>query len=615
MSTYIILFVFLVFALPSFAKNFKNSYTDPQGNRWNRWVILNELDNRFFLLVVDNPANEMSQRQTSQVVVERATFVNMSPDKVLDKANYFIYLNDLKYRPSSFYQENGITKLNKTPTPLWTPVKNEWSIEDENKFADWFKKNASTTMAIGSGLEFDCADFGLLGRWVYAHDNKLPILNSLAGSGKLFGHFSESKKWSALPTNSDWKKDERFKAAMRYLFDSTYTHSVFNDLYPVKLGTEYVTPGSIILTLRSGNTGHTQVIYDVGMQSYCGAECVSVLYGNEPAREYAYKTQADIRHHALNAGGFLRWRWPQLKNGKWQFVAKAKMPGYSLEQYENADMSFDEFHAYVYEMLGFKIEPFKKAYSLAKSLYNDLNDRLVTTSQGTIFCHYQYCDPQGILFDQYSTPSKDKRFREKRDQLLRLMETLKESEKQDLLSLFKSDVFLGRNMVPVKYSDYIFNMNGISDKMSSDPSANYADRWGLQNLTNLQLSFLQVSFLMYSFNFRKDLVGNAIRICYQNGRDLSCDPNLPEIKKLSTLSFDIGMKAAHSQLLGIHQSLSYSDQARVINTIYTQRLIYGCRDSLYGYCTLEDLIYIQQPMIEKMSSDPADPYVQRMGIN
>lgn len=615
MTTYVFLLTSFLFAAPVLAKQFTNSYTDPKGAKWNRWVILNEYEGGIFLLVVDDPAIKVDQRQTSQVVIERSKFNGKKLNEVLDRAKYFIHLNDLIHRPSSFYKDNEIGKLNKAPSPLWSPIKNEWSIEDEKKFADWFKKNASTNLAVGSGLEFDCADYALLGRWIYAHDNKLPMLNSLAGSGKLFGHFSESKKWSTLPTDADWKKDERFKAAMRYLFDSTYTHSVFNDLYPIKINTEFVTPGSVILTLRSGNTGHTQVIYDVGFQSYCGAECISVLYGNEPSSEYAYKTQADIRYHASNSGGFLKWRWPILKSGKWKLVAKSSMPGYSLEQYENADMSFDEFHAHIYEKLGFKIAPYKKAYSLAKSLYNDLNDRLVTTLQGTVFCHYQYCDPLGLPFDQYSTPSKDKRFREKRDQLLRLVDTLPEREKIDLMSLFKTDIFFGRNTVPVKYSDYIFNINGISDKMSSDPSVTYAQRWGLNNLTNLQLSFLQVSFLMYSFNFRKDLVANAIRVCYPNGRDLSCDPNLPEIKKLSTLEFDTGMKAAHSQLLSIHQSMSYSDQARVINSVYSQHLIYGCPSSLYGYCSLEDLIYIQKPMIEKMSSDPSHNYAQRMGIN
>tara|TARA_B110001454_G_scaffold16145_2_gene14609 strand:+ start:22668 stop:24524 length:1857 start_codon:yes stop_codon:yes gene_type:complete len=604
-----------LFISPAFAKQFQTQYTDPQGNKWQRWIILEEQDKRATLLVVENPMKDVSQRLTTQVVVEKSTLVNLTAGQIQTKVNYFRYLKDLKTRSSSYYraQENEV-KLNKTPTPLWVPVKNDWTEVDENKFAAWFKKNASTTMAVGAGLEFDCADFGLLGRWIYAHDNKLPMMTSLAGSGKLFGHFSESKNWSNLPTNEDWKKDERFKAAMRYLFDSTYTHSIFNDLYPTKISKDYVTPGAIILTLRSGNTGHTQVVYDVGMQNYCGAECISVLYGNEPSREYAYKTQADIRYHEPAGGGFLRWRWPLLKNGKWQLTPKTSMPGYSLEQYGQSGMSFDEFNNYVYESLGFKVEPYKKAYSLANSLSHDLNDRMSITAQGTIFCYYQFCDPQGAVFDQYSTPSKDKRFREKRDQLLRLFDYLTPYEQSDLISTFKTDLFVGRNGVPVTAADYIFNANGISDRMSSDPSVSFEQRWGLENLNTRQSVLLKASFFLFVWRYRIEIVNNAIRICGDGVKPI-CDPLSPDITKLSTSTMDASLRTAHKEVTEGFGKLSYSDRRFVTNASDRLQLHKGCEDNLYGYCSLSDYLFLGTTYVDKMSSKPIDSFRKRMGLD
>lgn len=606
------LFVFL--AIPAMAKQFQTQYTDPQGNKWQRWIILDEQDRRANLLVVENPVKDLSQRLTTQVVVEKSTLVNRTAGEIQTKVNYFRYLKDLKTRSSSYYRSQEIElNLNKTPTPLWTPTKNDWSEDDENKFAAWFKKNASTTMAVGSGLEFDCADFGLLGRWIYAHDNKLPMITSLAGSGKLFGHFSESKNWTNLPTDNDWRKDERFKAAMRYLFDSTYTHSIFNDLYPIKISKDYVTPGSIILTLRSGNTGHTQVVYDVGMQSYCGADCISVLYGNEPSREYAYKTQADIRYHQSAGGGFLRWRWPQLKNGKWQLAPKTSMPGYSLEQYDQSGLSYDEFNNYVYESLGFKVEPYRKAYSLANSLSHDLNDRLMTTSQGTIFCYYQFCDPQGTVFDQYSTPSKDKRFREKRDQLLRLFDYLTPDEQLDLISMFKRDIFIGLSGVPVTVADYIFNANGISDRMASDPSTSFEQRWGLENLNVRQSVLLKSSLFLFGWRFRTDVVNSAIRVCGE-GATPTCDPLSPEITKLSTTTMDASLRAVFKDVTTGFATLSSSDKRFVTYASDRLQLHKGCLSNLYNYCSLSDYLFQGNSYIDKMSSDPIQSFRKRMGL-
>lgn len=614
MTQFRFVFLFIIFGLFSvgFSKTLKIDYIDPLGNKWNRWIIIDEQDQRNILSVLENPVKETDQRFATQVVVKKSIFAKSQLNEIEQQINYYKSLKDLSTRTVSYYKDLQLGSHDKTPKPLWVPIKNTWTVDDENKYAQWIKTNASEEMTLGAGLKFDCADYGLLNRWIFAHDNKLPVANALSGSGKLFGHFSESKNWSYLPTHADWKKDERFKTAMRYLFDSTYTHSIFNDLYPTKVSKEYITPGSIILTLRSGHTGHTQVVYEVGQQDYCGTECISVLYGNEPARDYAYKAQADLTNHNEKNGGFLRWRWPQLKNGRWQLTAKNLMPGYSLEQYSQPELDYSEFQVYVSESLGFKVAPYEKAWSIADSLYNSLYLRASNTAVGVMFCHYHYCDPQGALYDEYSTPSKDKRFRERRDYFLKLFSNLTAIEQDKLKKDYDYSFMPGLDFIQV--SNYIFNANDISNKMSSDPSLDYAHRWGLESLDEFNMLKVQFSLFAQSWEFRGKLVSTALHYCRNSDGTIKCNPNAEEIKQLSTAKFDSSLKIIYADVKKMYENLTV-DQKKMI-TLMAQKYYAGtgCTWNQNSYCWMSDYLLSEKDLVNRITSDPTHSYESRMGL-
>ncbi len=614
MNKYLYIFLLLTICLCSevFSKTLAVDFKDLNGEPWHRWIIVEQQKDKTVILVTESPARDIGQRFVDQTIVDRTIFSNDQIEKIDKKIAYFQSLKDLETRDEQYYQDLQIETHNKTPNPLWIPVKNSWTLADENNFGDWYKNNASPTMTRGGGLAFDCADFGLLSRWIYAHDNKLPVANTLAGSGKLLGHFSESRLWSSLPTDPDWKKDERFKAAMKFLFDSTYTHSIFGDLYPIKINKDFVTPGSIILTLRSGDTGHTQVIFGVGRQPYCSAECISVLYGNEPERDYAYLTQADIERHVEKAGGFLRWRWPQFKAGRWQLTAKSSMPGYSLEQYQHPEMSYDEYSNYIMESLGFKIPPLNKAYSIATSLAADLNARLNSTTAGALYCYYHFCDPAGKLYDDYSTPNKDQRFREKRDQLLRLVSTLTADEKTRLKTNFNYPLFIGGTDLP-PLSDYIFNINGISDKMSSDPSVSFEKRWGLEKLSTPGSAYVKLTFLTYAWQFRTLSVESAVTLCWKDG-NLICNPKSPEILKLSTADVDPSIRDIVKGYKAFYSQLIADDQTNSNIVLQNISFGYGCGPSGNNECTGFEYLFSAKDYFQKMSSNPTDTYRKRQGL-
>lgn len=604
-------FIFLILTFfvctSSFAQSKKVSFKDPYGNIWNRWVIVEPQEGRTILSVYEDLNASNDQRATTQVVVARHVFSNLPSDKeITEKTKYYLKLKDLRLRGADYYKKNEIEI--QTPRPLWVPVKNSWDLVDEKKFSDWYRANASTQMAKDAGIIFDCADFGLLGRWIFAHDNKLPIGNTLSGSGKLFGHFSESKNWSHLPTNSDWKKDERFKAALKYLFDSTYTRSIISDLYPTVIRKDFVAPGSIILTLRSDGTGHTQVILDVGVQTYCGTECITTLYGNQPSRDIAYFSLAHLGNHTEKTGGFLRWRWPVFKNNKWQLIAKTNMPGYSLEQYQHPEYGYDEFYSYVIEKLEFKAAPFFRARSLARSLYDDIRDRLEITALGSAHCHFQYCDPQGTLYDEYSTPSKDKRFREKRDQFLRLVAALTEPEKNELRSNYNYAIFEVQNYLST-FSNYIFNDNGISDQMSSDPSQAFSVRWGLKNLSQLENSIVDGWEFYKIMRTRLNLVYNAIYLC-ENGCDIGSAP----IKALFTDTLDDSIRKLQIRFYGNYSAINDLEKAILQQNYLNNYLAEGCKENPDGECVAKDYILPEKGYLNKMTSNPTHSYSKRMGF-
>ncbi|MGZ5279145.1 MAG: hypothetical protein ACXWC9_04340, partial [Pseudobdellovibrionaceae bacterium] len=220
-----------------------------------------------------------------------------------------------------------------TDKPLWPLKKTHWEASDEVQYGKWLQKHASKTFLKGSGILADCADYALVLRWIFAYEHGLPAAQTLAGSGKLFGSWQSTTAWDALPTGPNWRQDERFKKALRYLFDSTYTHSLKQDLYPVAINRQFVNAGAIYLTLATVS-GHTRTIVALGSDARCKTKpCILVWWGNEPSSETGFISDCDPYFVSETQGGFVRFRWPELVNGKWSLRAKDLMPGYSQEQY------------------------------------------------------------------------------------------------------------------------------------------------------------------------------------------------------------------------------------------------------------------------------------------
>jgi hypothetical protein len=440
-------------------------------------------------------------------------------------------------------------------------------------------------------------------------------LNTLSGSGKPFGQDSGRADWDQLPIDSSWRKNERFKAAVRYLLDNTYTKSLIRDLYPIEINRDFLTPGAVHLDIGPP-VHHAQVIKHVGLDKMCGgSECITVLYGNMPARDVSYLDIPDARGLKNGDGGFMRWRWPELTQGKWALRASEKMPGYSLEQFDQSKLDRIEYQEYLNTKLNLFIAPRDRAALIAERLNDYLFHRIELTAIGHVQCHLQFCDPQGALYDDLSTPSKDRRFRERRNEFLEILKSIPESDPfwQELEEL-KIPVFDG---LGVTIYDYLMNTDGISDQMSSDPSKGYSARWGLaDDLRHRSLLTPTVFGNVWRFRFTE--VSKALAVCQPDSGALKCDPNLAKIKQLSTARLDQGLrnlKRAFENEMRTADQAVLDLTAKIADDAYLPMFSgTSCPSGRDAYCTVFDYLLAGTNYIERMSSEPKDPLQRRMGL-
>ncbi|MGZ3722912.1 MAG: hypothetical protein ACXVA9_08290, partial [Bdellovibrionales bacterium] len=364
------------------------TFTDAQGIQWKRHVLTEpRKDHRTLLLVIDEP---MNKNVLAKEVLRKSFEKNQARELQAAKTN----ARNLLANPS-------VLTLTPTNNPIW-PIDRAWTDQDELDYQVWVNKTAATDYMVGGGVQVDCADYAIALRWIYSHDHHLPAGDNLAATGVLFGSWQSTTAWDSLPTDADWKKDERFKAALRYVLNLSFTHSIFTDLYPIAITPEFVTPGAIFLTLET-ESGHTRTVFIAGPSPYCdpSKECMMIIWGNEPASEEGFITDFIPYKVASDGGGFLRWRWPELTPAGWQLRPAQNMRGYSVEQYgwDEADYLLN-----VSTRLNLWNSPEQRYRALGQSLALMLQQRNDVTQIGYVLCSLVPCTPQDPLYSSYSTP-------------------------------------------------------------------------------------------------------------------------------------------------------------------------------------------------------------------
>ncbi len=501
---------------------------------------------------------------------------------------------------------------------LWTPVQMNWTQQDEQDYSQWIAQIASESFNNGTNLFADCADVGLLFRWAYAHDKKLPVANTLGGSGKLFGHFSSSAAWERLPTDPDWRKDERFKAAMRYLFDNSFTHTLYDDLYPTQIDPSYVRPGSLYMIIRQ-KSGHAQTIVKLD-QSHAG---LLTLWGNEPASEKIFKSWLMWEPAVRNVFG--SWRWPFVDRNQWKLTAAQKMPGFSNEQFrKRAELNDDEiFQDWVLSQLALVDFDKAKLNRFLMDLTERLRDRLWVTAIGATICHPRPCDPRSSEADDYSTHSRDARLKKSQDLLLTLIDELggfNAKIVQDSLSLWSSQLqsplISGYSL---SYGDYVLSRDKMA-RLSPEANASFQQRWGLEDPSTNKMQYL---LLNQQFGIAVDLrlwkLAQAFEACVRK----PCEAYF--IKLFDTTKIDEGLSTLGEQLDDLSHSPEIANDGAFLDSVKlkTKRSVISLSQENSGIlvpsceipnaCTLYDVLWRPNGFrrIEKWKHSPQESFVSR----
>ncbi len=300
-----------------------------------------------------------------------------------------------------------LVKTEKNTIPLWA-VKNAWNDEWEEKYSKWISENLDQNFFIKYQLATDCADVAYALRWIFARINNLPAVATLAGSGVEVSHLSAKAEWANLSTSVEWNKDQRFLAALNWLLDNVYTGTLYKDTYPVALTHKKIVAGLINLL-----GGHTEIFNKV---SYSQDDLpLQVVSSTMPraVRELHARPFFDNKVTDRADGGLVAFRWPTPKGSGWSAIAKESMPDYSLEQYQDT-ICEDEFSfaRCLFKKLGMSFKPELVFIKTTKALEDSIKSREGIVNSGYAYCQTHDCSPGTVGWEDWGTPSRDKRLKQ-----------------------------------------------------------------------------------------------------------------------------------------------------------------------------------------------------------
>ena len=377
---------------------------------------------------------------------------------------------------------------------VW-PTQNQWNMAWEKKYQEWVAENMTTDFFMNPQkpvyykISHDCADSIYFMRMAFAYENKLPFaINNIMKKGKLLSN--DMRNWDRE------NKVNRVRKFMQYVADRVGTRSLHLDSFPValadiKAGDLYVQPGahSYIITGIT-DTGVTSIVSSTTPSS-----------PKHMVRLFAYPFFIP-QDKAKMRDGYRRFKWPQNIKKPMQ-----QQPGYSNEQYviaEQVKYNYVAFTDIIAKKLRRRAEPLQEKttrvlYGLcafAKERVNYVNDGLNQLRR--IRAGGRQCMNRSE-YDYYSTPSRDKRLKMYFNEVEKIAYaggSLRRDEVSiELLAraIFhpqipnhlnaELDRFCGLAAYPTNQKKFI-NLRQLwsnlkAGKVSSDPHASIANRWGL----------------------------------------------------------------------------------------------------------------------------------------
>ncbi|MBC7429477.1 MAG: hypothetical protein H7336_12740 [Bacteriovorax sp.] len=363
---------------------------------------------------------------------------------------------------------------------LWI-AKNQWSDEWEAKYGVWLS-TITPEFYKKYKIETDCAD-ALVGlRWIYSRINSLPVANTVADTGELFGQFSMKKEWRKYGTADNWHEDELFLGALDYIMNLTSSRTVMNDGFPVRIDKEGLIPGTYIITQNHGS-GHAKIISETHYNEITELPLYT-LASTSPRAVRLLTREVFLDQDWPEKGDkeILAFRWPVLKNGEWVLQPKDARPAYSLEQFDTGLKSdFPAFIEFVLSRVKGNYDPLKLVQLGVDDILSYANQRIEVVTNGYTFCKKNNCASGSEGADDWGTPIRDAKLLKKFhdiDTLVKQFENLSPGLYDRWTAGLRSAT-LEVEGVSLKLSSLRFIMeNNLFSSLGTDTPAR---RWGLNS--------------------------------------------------------------------------------------------------------------------------------------
>lgn len=295
--------------------------------------------------------------------------------------------------------------VRESPHQVWRVEDRRWGVEEERNFARWVEENLTEDFFIRHKIPVDCADVPYAIRWIYARIAGLPAA-ATTKNHRLIGHWST--EWGHLSTHQDWRRDPRFRKALLHMLSETTTRTLPHDTYPIRIDRESVTPGTVFFVSES----HAGIIGSVLLDGST-IHPLQTWEATSPARIQKLSGRDFLmpRPESTVYSGLVRFRWPVLRNGRWEYLPAVSHPFYSQEQY--APDFYEEYSDFV-EAVARRIDPtpydpLEKMEKILQTTTRYLMERVGVVLEGYQRCRHGKCPEGSDLWEIHSTPGRDGR--------------------------------------------------------------------------------------------------------------------------------------------------------------------------------------------------------------
>jgi hypothetical protein len=361
--------------------------------------------------------------------------------------------------------------LNESPDQVWEVGDRRWTVEEERRFEKWVGETITEDFFIRYKIPTDCADAVYAIRWIYARIAHLPAA-ATGKDGKLIGHWSTN--WKHLPTHPDWHRDERFCAALLFLFPNTWTGTLPFDTYPVRISPDSVTPGTLFLVTES----HTGIISNVFLDG-SHAHPLQTWESALPVRvqKLSMRYFFSGRPESRAGSGLVKFRWPVCENGEWKYLPAQEHPFYSEEQYAS---DFCKGYADFVEAVAKRIDPIKRApmekmQKVMGTATRYLKERVPNVLGGYQQCHNGGCPEASEFWEIHSTAGCDGIITSLMDHLSQIIESnhLDREMAKGMMGAIPIDISENRSVTLYHvYQNHLW--------FSPHPEDSIEARWGLK---------------------------------------------------------------------------------------------------------------------------------------